>query len=94
MPCCASASAPPSAPLHPNPAPATVARVPQSIPAAQVAARYRAYGEIVWFDIFEEEGAAWLSEAAAALERQREELGGLEARAAAVLAAAEGSALI
>ncbi|GBF99721.1 hypothetical protein Rsub_12434 [Raphidocelis subcapitata] len=60
----------------------------------QVAARYRAYGEVVWFDVFEEEAAPWLSEATAALERQRGELAGLEARAAAVLAAAEGGALI
>lgn len=40
----------------------------------QVQARYRVYGEIVWYDIFEEAAGAWLTEAARQAERQRSDL--------------------
>jgi hypothetical protein len=53
-------------------------------PSPQTDARYRVYGEIVWFDIFEDVAGQWTAEAERQAEGQRRELAALEAALDAV----------
>ncbi|KIY92975.1 hypothetical protein MNEG_14987, partial [Monoraphidium neglectum] len=54
-----------------------------------VDARYRVYGEIVWYDIWEEVAGPWLSDAERQTEGQAAELAAVEAQARELTAKAD-----
>ncbi len=59
-----------------------------------MSARYRAYGEVVWYDLFEVVGASWLADGAAQQAAQQEELAPLQATAEELQARAQAGGLV